>query len=153
MRRQLAFAAAVGALIAAIVAAQAQIQSCSTMCSRYDQGECVEETQTCQTVAPPRPNYGAIAYGRKSGAWGYSYSWDTREQAEKVAMKNCADNGDDCEVMVWYQRACGAVASAAGDNAYWGVGDGTGDAGAKALASCKKDGGKNCKIEVEQCSR
>jgi hypothetical protein len=150
--RQLAIlaAAACCVLLWLVVTAQAQ---CSTVCSNYIEGECSEHTTTCAAPAPARPNFGAIAYGRKSGAWGYSYDYDSQAQAEHAAMQNCAKNGDDCEVMVWYQRECGAVASAAGDAAYWGVGDGTGDAGAKALASCKKDGGKNCKIEVEECSR
>ncbi|HEV8015918.1 MAG TPA: DUF4189 domain-containing protein [Stellaceae bacterium] len=150
--KQMAMLAAAAFCVLLWLAVTAQAQ-CSTVCSNYIEGECSEHTTTCAAPAPPRPDYGAIAYGRKSGAWGYSYNWDTKEDAENNALKNCAANGDDCEVTVWYQHECGAVASAAGDAAYWGVGDGTGDAGANALASCKKDGGKNCKIEVAQCSR
>ena len=33
------------------------------------------------------PSYGAIAYGRTSGAWGSSYQWDSRAKAESTAMQ------------------------------------------------------------------
>jgi hypothetical protein len=151
MRRIVTIAALLlGVLLWFVASAQAQ---CTTTCSNYIQGECSEHTTTCANPAPASPNYGAIAYDRKSGAWGYSYNWDTRQQAENNALANCKKNSRNCEVMVWYQRECGAVVSAAGNNAYWGTGDGTGAAGQNALASCRKDGGKDCKIEVEQCSR
>ncbi|HEY1505109.1 MAG TPA: DUF4189 domain-containing protein [Stellaceae bacterium] len=153
MRRLIVLACVMGALLAGVASARAQIESCSTICDRYDQGECVHELQTCTKTAPPKPNFGAIAYSPKSGAWGYSYSWNTKEQAETQALAECRKNGTGCEVQVWYQRQCGAVVSADGENVYWGIGDGTGAAGANALASCKKDGGKNCTIQVEECSR
>jgi hypothetical protein len=147
-------AAFLGASLAMIISAQAQVQNCTTTCDEYDQGECVVERHSCTEEPPPSPNFGAIAYGRHSGAWGYSYNWDTQKEAEENALAQCKKNdGPDCEVMVWYQRECGAVASADGDKAYWGIGDGGGAAGANALASCKKDGGKNCDIQVEKCSR
>lgn len=142
--------AVLGVLLWLATAAQAQ---CTTVCSNYIEGECSEHTTTCQTPAPPRPAYGAIAYGRKSGAWGYSDHWDSEAKAERVALGNCQQNGDDCEVMVWYQNECGAVASAKGDAAYWGLGDGAGAANQNALANCRKDGGKDCNIEVSECSR
>lgn len=134
-------------------ATSAQAQ-CTTTCSNYVEGECSEHTTTCANPAPVSPNFGAIAYDRKTGAWGYSYNWNTQREAEDNALAQCKKNdGPDCEVMVWYQRECGAVASADGDEAYWGTGDGEGAAGANALASCKRDGGKNCNIQVEECSR
>ncbi|HEX3972356.1 MAG TPA: DUF4189 domain-containing protein [Stellaceae bacterium] len=151
MRRVFVIAALFfGALLWFAASAQAQ---CSTVCSNYIQGECSEHTTTCANPAPASPNFGAIAYGAKSGAWGYSYNWNTRKQAEDNALANCKKNASDCEVQVWYQRECGAVVSADGGDVYWGTGDGTGAAGGNALASCKKDGGKNCTIKVEQCSR
>ena len=55
--------------------------------------------------------------------------------------------------MVWYKNMCGAVASADGSGAYWGLGDGIGAARGDALGKCAKGGGKNCTIQVAQCSR
>jgi serine/threonine-protein kinase len=142
-----------GVFLALLACGAARAEVCTTTCSAYNQGECVEHTQTCTNPTPPPPNYGAIAYGRKSGAWGESYGWDSEGKAEGVAMGDCAEHGKDCEVMVWFRNECGAVASAKGDKAYWGIGDGEGAARGNALANCKKDGASDCEIEASQCSR
>ena len=130
-------------------------QSCSTECSRYEEGDCVEHTQTCteETPPPPAESYGAIAYGRTSRAYGFSYSWPSRAKAESVAMNNCGQHGDDCEVMVWFDRRCGAVAAGQGSTAWWGLGNSDGQARADALDKCANDGGEGCEIRVSQCSR
>jgi len=143
--------AALGAFLA--LAGAAHAQNCSTTCDEYDQGECVHQTEHC-TYTPPPPDFGAIAYGRKSQAWGDSYNWDTRAQAEDEALKNCQAHGNDCELMVWFQRQCGAVVSGKGTNAYWGIGDGIGAARGAALDKCTKDGGgKDCTVQHAACSR
>jgi hypothetical protein len=98
-------------------------------------------------------SYGAIAYGRTSGAWGSSYQWDSRTKAESTAMQNCQESGDDCEVMVWFHDECGAVAADDGGTAFWGLGDGEGQARERAVNKCVQGGGKNCEIEAAQCSR
>ena len=138
---------------AVLMGAVARGQVCSESCSEYDQGTCVAHTTTCTTPAPPPPAYGAIAYGRTSMAWGYSDHWPSQSKAESVAKQNCAAHGSDCEIMVWYKNMCGAVASADGNGAYWGLGDGVGAARGAALSKCAKGGGKNCTIQVAECSR
>src|SRR3989338_5865201 len=55
--------------------------------------------------------YGAIAYSKRNGAYGYSHGWTSRKKAEKVALKNCSDNGSGCKSVVWFYNSCGAVAS------------------------------------------
>jgi hypothetical protein len=146
--------AALGVFFALTAGAPAIAQVCTTTCSEYDEGECVEEEQTCTTPPPPPPAYGAIAYGRKSGAWGDSYNWDSQSKAESTALKNCAAHGKDCEVMVWFRNECGAVVSGKGANAYWGIGDGIGAARGNALNKCTKDGGgKACTVQASECSR
>jgi len=143
---------AFGILLAMTPSAWAQ-QSCTTSCDEYDQGECVVERTHC-TYTPPPPAYGAIAYGRKSQAWGDSYNWDSQSKAESVALSNCKQHGGDCEVMVWFQRMCGAVVSGKGTSAYWAIGDGIGAARGNALAKCTKDGGgKACTVQHAVCSR
>ena len=72
--------------------APARAQVCTTICSNYIEGQCSEHTQTCTTPSAPRPSYGAIAYGRKSQAFGYSFHWDSQAEAERTAMQNCAKN-------------------------------------------------------------
>ena len=138
--------------LAVVLPAHAQV--CSTECSNYYQGNCIEHKQTCVTPPPPKPSYGAIAYGRKSQAFGYSFQWDSQAKAESVAMQNCAKNGADCEILVWYDRKCGAVVARADSTvAYWGLGDTVGQARTTAMSQCTEAGGRQCTLKVSQCSR
>jgi Domain of unknown function (DUF4189) len=131
----------------------------SGMCLRSSEGECQEYCEVCIGPVPgystpaPAPNYGAIAYGPSSQAWGYSYHWDTQAQAESTAMKNCGQHGADCEVAVWFKQQCGAVVSDAGTTYYWGLGATTQKAVAEAKNSCAKGGGKICQQQVAYCSQ
>jgi hypothetical protein len=110
-------------------------------------------TPGSSTPSAPAASYGAIAYGRTSKAWGYSYHWGSRAKAESVAMQKCAQNGNDCEVMVWFMRKCGAVASGGGTTAFWGLGNNDGQARADAQNKCMNSGGKDCEVQVSQCSK
>jgi hypothetical protein len=136
--------------ILATMPAEAQI--CSTTCSRYEEGQCVEHMQTCTTPAAPADSYGAIAYSRTSGAWGNSYKWGSRTKAESVATQNCAQHAKDCQVTVWYNHKCGAVASDPGPTAFCGIGDTVSQARAVAQSECMKGGRKGCEVQVSQCS-
>ena len=107
----------------------------------------------CQSACGPAASYGAIAYGRTSGAWGSSYHWGSQAKAESAAMQTCAQHGNDCEVMVWFDRKCGAVAAAAGAVAFWGLGDSEEQAGAEAKHKCEQGGGKDCTVQASECSK
>lgn len=68
-------------------------------------------------------NYGAIAYSPNTRAFGYSYDYGSRGQAENRAMSECQNRSRGCRVVIWFRNACGAVAagpdgwgSAWGDN-------------------------------------
>ena len=153
--RQIALGVGLGILLVFSGAAPARAQECSTSCSRYEEGECVEYMHTCtDTSSAPRPSYGAIAYGRNSGAYGFSHSWDSEAKAESVAMENCGKHGTDCEVMVWFERKCGAVAARSDSTvAYWGLGNSDGEARSVAMNRCAKDNGSQCEVKVSQCSK
>jgi len=142
------FAAALG--LCAATGAQAQV--CSSECSRYIEGQCVEHTETCTTPPPPE-TYGAIAYGRANGGWGYSHGWNTRAKAESVAMQNCAQRAKDCQVVVWYDRRCGAVSVDQANAVYWGIGETSSRATVVARNQCVTSGGRGCAVKVVQCSR
>lgn len=149
-----AVAATALGVLALAAGSTASAQECSTTCARYDQGQCVEYLHSCTTApAVPAPSYGAIAYGRTSGAWGYSYRWGSRATAERVATQNCAKHGDDCEVLVWFDRKCGAVVAGTDSAAYWGLGDSDSQARADARNKCIADGGNDCDVRVSACSR
>jgi serine/threonine-protein kinase len=134
----------------ASVAASAQF--CSTTCSRYEEGECVEHTKTCTNPSAPSESYGAIAYSRTSGSYGTSYKWSSRAKAESVAMQNCAKYAKDCEATVWFNHKCGAVSADPGPTAFWGLGNTIGQARAVAQQECMKGGRKGCTVEVSACS-
>ncbi|MFI5382339.1 MAG: DUF4189 domain-containing protein, partial [Tepidisphaerales bacterium] len=68
------------------------------------------------------------------------------------ALQNCAQHGNDCEVMVWFEHKCGAVAAGDGTDAFWGLGDSDGEARAEAQNKCVSGGGANCEVQVSQCS-
>lgn len=128
-------------------------ENCQTTCSRYEEGQCVETSKFC-TPIPPSHSYGAIAYGRESKAYGYSYRMSSQADAERTAMQKCAEKGTDCEMMVWFDFKCGAVtAHPDSKTAYWGWGDGEGEARANAMTQCMNDGGGKCEVKVSQCSR
>jgi hypothetical protein len=133
-------------------AVQADAQFCSTTCSRYEEGQCVEHTQTCTSPSAPSHSYGAIAYSRTSGSSGYSYSWSSRSTAESVAMRNCAKYAKDCEVTVWFDHQCAAVSSDTGPTAFWGLGGTISLARAAAQRECMKGGRKGCAVQVSACS-
>ena len=129
-------------------------QCFSTFRPPADCPSCTGQRDLClKQCSKVGPSYGAIAYGRTSGAWGSSYQWDSQAKAESTAMQNCQKNGNDCEVMVWFHDECGAVAAGDGGTAFWGLGDGEGQAREDAVNKCVQGGGKNCEIEAAQCSR
>ncbi len=151
--------AALGVLLALTLGAPAQAY-CPVECqgpnpiwNNTPNGCTVAKFLGCTGASAPAHSYGAIAYGLTSGAWGSSYSWASRAKAESVAMQNCAEHGDDCEVMVWFESKCGAVALSQGTTAFWGLGDSDGQARADAQDKCANGGGKDCQVEVSQCSK
>ena len=160
MRRTIGMAAtAFGILLALTAGAPTRVQAyCPNECKRWDpkQGYCIEYGPVgagCASPSAPTRSYGAIAYGPTSGAWGTSYHWGSEAKAESSAMKTCAEHGDDCEVEVWFDRKCGAVAAAAGHIAFWGLGDSEDLARADAKNKCEQGGGKACRIQASQCSK
>lgn len=54
--------------------------------------------------------FGAIAYSTSSGSHGFSYGFGSRGQAERAALRNCAAFAGDCQVLVYFYNACGALA-------------------------------------------
>jgi Domain of unknown function (DUF4189) len=130
----------------------AQAQVCQTVCSNYIEGQCSEHTTTCSTPQGPTASYGAIAYSRTTGAYGYSYSWGSRAKAESVALQNCAKRAKDCEATVWFNHRCGAVSSDPGPTAFWGLGNTVSQARAAAQSLCMKGGRKGCEVQASSCS-
>lgn len=100
----------------------------------------------------PKVTFGAIAYGPESTAVGWSYDYETQDEARHTALKNCAPHGNDCRVVASFSNACGAVA--AGTNKRYATGEGVSEKQAKAdaTANCKKAGGTECDIQAWTCT-
>ena len=96
--------------------------------------------------------FGAIAYSTGTGSHGFSYGYPTRGQAERVALGNCAAYAHDCQVLVYFYNACGALA--VGRHLGYGYAWNASRAAARsaALANCRvNDSG--CKVVRWVCSQ
>jgi hypothetical protein len=144
------------ALLAVSGAAQADCVSACQAATYCDSemtvsGECSQRLNDCYATECNKKLYGAIAYGTQSGAFGTSYDFSDAPSAEKEALSNCRDHGDDCQVVVDFWNTCAAVA-ASGDIVRYGLGDTEDEAEGDAVATCEKDGGTQCAVQAWSCA-
>jgi hypothetical protein len=102
------------------------------------------------TVAEAQDRYGAIAFSESSGADGWSSEHPTRRSAEQRALNQCALQADDCQVVVWFRNACGALAVGTGNT--WGANWGNSRHAAltAAMRTCS-DSADDCKPRQWVC--
>jgi hypothetical protein len=102
--------------------------------------------------AKPKVTFGAIAYGPQSQAAGWSYDYETEDQARHHALSNCTPHGNDCRVVTSFSNSCGAVA--AGTNLRYAVGEGVSEKQAEsdAMEKCRRAGGTDCDIQAWSCT-
>lgn len=95
--------------------------------------------------------WGAIAYSQSTGASGSSYGWGYQSDAEATAYEGCADYANDCEIAVYFESACGALA--VGSNGGWGAdwGYDESSASSSAVGLCS-DYDAGCEVHTWQCS-
>ena len=109
--------------------------------------------QNCLGGGAGADNYGAIAYSPSSGEYGYSYEFETQGEAERRALAECASaGGEQCEIVVWFNQACGAIAKS--DTGAWGAdwGESRAEAEAKATAICDRYSDHRCGVLHSQCT-
>jgi hypothetical protein len=117
------------------------------------QARCSSECRdAAEAPRPKRDTYGAIAYSKDNGAYGYSHGWKDKGKAQKVALDNCRQNGKGCKSVVWFKNSCGAVASD-GKHVTWGRSTVRRLAKQEAFEKCQKSlfSGK-CENIVSSCS-
>jgi|GEM_PF-2422127 len=127
----------------------------SIQCDVRNQSQCDFERRSCSLKCMrerPAIAFGAIAYGEKSHAFGYSFSQGDAARAERTALANCRKNGDDCKVVSSFSNACAAVASGARDRFAAAEAKTREQAQAEALAACGRSAGGKCEVEVWSCS-
>jgi hypothetical protein len=98
----------------------------------------------------PLPSfYGAIAYDRQGGAYGFAYDQPSPVVAGRRALDRCGSPG--CALVLEFADGCGAYAT--GPNAAAGAGSDYTRTMAedRALAQCRSAGG-NCQVKVWACN-
>ena len=112
-----------------------------------------------EMAAPPRPTgewlktWGAIATS-PSGNGGVSSQQLSKEDAEKVALRNCASvGGTNCIVEFTYRNQCvAAVRPLTGDGGQFTTAATVEEAKARALKLCQDRFHKECTVVVSECS-
>ena len=102
-------------------------------------------------AAMARDYYGAISYSKTTRSLGYVYDLDSQDEAESAALVACSDFAADCEPMIWFRNACGALAVSS-DGAWgsnWGEDEATAEK--KALDGCGQYA-KDCQIVRWVCT-
>ena len=121
----------------------------------YATGECNSKILDCynQQCNRSQESYGAIAYGAKSQAYGFSFDAGDADSAANTAMTKCKSHGNDCELVLSFSNSCGAVAAVSNSESF-GTGQGAdrGVAEFNALASCKKNDSGDCEVQVWSCA-
>jgi len=103
-------------------------------------------------IARDDNRYGAIAYSRRTGHYGYSNRADSRRSAERRALESC--EGRDCKIEVWFRNSCGALATSEnGQTIGWAHDTSLRDAKISAIEHCRDEGGRRCRVVVSACSR
>jgi hypothetical protein len=122
-------------------------------CSGY-QNSCLADCNNLPNDAPPPAvgAYGAIAYDRKSGAWGMADASENKSEAKKSAMSYCNQHGQDCTIEETFHNTCVAVAAGLGSAFAYANDDDAKTAGLKAIDKCSKQTtGPRCFLQLWHC--
>jgi hypothetical protein len=124
-------------------------------CSGPEQDQCLERVQECYRLECNKPttSYGAIAYGAQSTANGFAFNEGTAGDADRSALANCRQHGDDCKIVASFSNSCAAVAAVESEGRFATGQAGTRDqAQANAMKACQAKGGGTCEIETWTCA-
>ncbi len=107
--------------------------------------------------APPEPDvWGAIAVSPTSLVWGSSWNYDSMEEAESNALKQCqsTSEGKDCKIALNVADVCVALVMSLPENIYvtGGPTGATNFATGNAMLKCKRAGGKACAVITSFCA-
>jgi hypothetical protein len=126
-------------------------ESCDQL-SGNDRWSCIRGTpaQSCQTVCSDQ--YGALAYSRSTGAYGYAYDHDSEARAKRAALNNCGRRAPDCQVVITFIDQCGALAETPKREVSSGLGKTRKEAEDRSVEACRAAGGKDCSVAAWTCS-
>ena len=103
------------------------------------------------SMAVAADNFGAIAFSKATGAYGFSYDHQSRRDAEARAMAECNSRSRGCKIAIWFKNACGSVAI--GQNGWGSAWAGSrGNAERAAIANCSKHT-SGCRVLAWSCTK
>jgi hypothetical protein len=103
-------------------------------------------------IARDNDRYGAIAYSRRTGHYGYWKGAESQAGAERHALDACARR--DCKIEVWFRNSCGALATGEGGQVVgWAHDNNLREAEEQAVRACRNEGGHRCKVLISSCAR
>ena len=94
--------------------------------------------------------YGALAYSKADGAWGWWADSTTQAAASQNALAKCQEHGSDCEVVLEFWNTCAAFATGQGG---WGWAHGPDENAVQqsAIGYCSEHG-TGCAVKVWACT-
>ena len=106
------------------------------------------------TTAAIAGDFGALALSPK-GAWGYSASYNTVDEAQDRAIDECQKHDRGCNVVRVFENICVAVVRneiREKPIVNWVSGRSQEERTRLALRNCRNDGGTDCRILKEFCT-
>jgi hypothetical protein len=116
----------------------------------------VERFQERSPSSNPQ-NYGAIAFSKKTHAYGVDSNSLTQRRADSIAMSECTSNAGDCAVEVQFSNTCAALARTISPISgifmvKSAINSSKTLAQANALSACETESGQRCKPVTSECS-
>ena len=106
------------------------------------------------TTAASAGDFGALALSPR-GAWGYSTSFNTIDEAQDRAFEECAKHDKGCNIVRVFDNICVAIArneTPSKPIITWVSGRSQEERTRLALRNCRSDGGADCRILKEFCT-
>lgn len=149
----------VAGLVALVAPARANCfegcqDTCRDLSGHITSDECVDtcSRQYCEQPKRLTVSYGAIAYSADSNAAGWAYDQPDESAAKRVALSNCKQHGEGCELVVSFSNSCAAVAASASGHFATGQANTSEQAQAKAINACAGWFGRKCAIQAWSCA-
>lgn len=95
--------------------------------------------------------YGALAYSKADGAWGWWADATTQAAASKNALAKCSEHSSGCEVVLEFWNTCAAFATGSGGSYGWAHGPDENQVQSKAVDFCSEHG-SGCEVRVWACT-
>jgi hypothetical protein len=106
-------------------------------------------------AAPPAfAGYGAIAWDKETGRYGWSKNQAAAQKAAELAISGCGATGCKVVIRLTSPEPCGALATTRDGKTAGGASRKTQDeARLAALANCRKNNKGECVVRISECSK